>query len=80
MVTFIGLLLPFLGTTLGAATIFLMKDQIKPGVQKAMLGFASGVMIAASFWSLLQPAIDRAEAMEGLPAYLVQKEKRKRAY
>ena len=48
----IGLLLPFIGTTLGAATIFLMKDQINPKVQKAMLGFASGVMVAASVWSL----------------------------
>ena len=41
----LGLLLPFIGTTLGAATIFLMKDQINPKVQKAMLGFASGVMV-----------------------------------
>ena len=54
----LGLLLPFIGTTLGAATIFLMKDQINPKVQKAMLGFASGVMVAASVWSLLIPAMN----------------------
>ncbi len=59
----IGLLLPFIGTTLGAATIFLMKDQINPKVQKAMLGFASGVMVAASVWSLLIPAMNMSENM-----------------
>ncbi len=63
METLIGLLLPFIGTTLGAATIFLMKDQIKPGIQKAMLGFASGVMVAASVWSLLIPAMNMSENM-----------------
>ncbi len=63
METLIGLLLPFIGTTLGAATIFLMKDQIKPGIQKAMLGFASGVMVAASVWSLLIPAMNMSEDM-----------------
>ena len=59
----LGLLLPFIGTTLGAATIFLMKDQINPKVQKAMLGFASGVMVAASVWSLLIPAMNMSEDM-----------------
>ena len=59
----LGLLLPFIGTTLGAATIFLMKDQINPKVQKAMLGFASGVMVAASVWSLLIPAMNMSENM-----------------
>lgn len=59
----IGLLLPFIGTTFGAATIFLMKDQINPKVQKAMLGFASGVMVAASVWSLLIPAMNMSENM-----------------
>ncbi len=59
----LGLLLPFIGTTLGAGTIFLMKDQIKPGIQKAMLGFASGVMVAASVWSLLIPAMNMSEDM-----------------
>ena len=59
----LGLLLPFIGTALGAATIFLMKDQINPKVQKAMLGFASGVMVAASVWSLLIPAMNMSENM-----------------
>lgn len=57
-------------TALGAATVVFFSTP-NPKILNLMLGFASGVMIAASFWSLLQPAIERAEAMEGLPAYLV---------
>jgi len=57
-------------TALGAATVVFFTSP-KPKVLNLMLGFASGVMIAASFWSLLQPAIERAESMDGLPAYLV---------
>ena len=57
----IGLLIPFLGTTLGSAMVFLMKDKINPKVQKLLLGFAAGVMIAASIWSLIIPSIDMAE-------------------
>ena len=53
-----GLLIPFLGTVLGAAFVFFMKDEMSPRVQKTLLGFASGVMVAASVWSLLIPAID----------------------
>jgi ZIP family zinc transporter len=56
----IGLLIPFLGTLLGSAMVFLLKDRIAPGWQKFMLGFASGVMIAASVWSLLIPSIEMA--------------------
>ena len=56
-----GLLIPFLGTTLGSALVFLMKDKINPKVQKLLLGFASGVMIAASIWSLITPSIEMAE-------------------
>jgi len=56
-----GLLIPFLGTVLGAAMVFLLKDEISPRLQKLLLGFASGVMIAASVWSLLIPSIDMAE-------------------
>lgn len=52
----------FLATALGAATVFLFKQDIKPNTQKAFLGFAAGVMIAASVWSLLIPAIEMAEA------------------
>lgn len=58
----IGVAIPLLGTTLGAAMVFFMKGQMNEQLQKALLGFASGVMIAASVWSLLIPAIDMAEA------------------
>jgi ZIP family zinc transporter len=57
-------------TALGAATVVFFKSP-NPKALNLMLGFASGVMIAASFWSLLQPAIERAEAASGLPAYFV---------
>lgn len=46
-------LIPFLGTTLGSAMVFLMKNKMNKKIEKLLLGFASGVMIAASFWSLL---------------------------
>jgi len=62
MQLFLGLLIPFLGTTLGAATVFLMKNKMNATVEKLLLGFASGVMIAASVWSLLMPSIDMAES------------------
>lgn len=54
----IGLLLPFLGTTLGAACVFLMRKAIAPRLQKTLTGFAAGVMVAASVWSLLIPSIE----------------------
>ncbi|MDE7312991.1 MAG: ZIP family metal transporter [Eubacterium sp.] len=57
-------------TALGAATVVFFKSP-NTRLLNLMLGFASGVMIAASFWSLLQPAIERAEARRGIPAYLV---------
>ncbi|MDO5541302.1 MAG: ZIP family metal transporter [Eubacteriales bacterium] len=57
----VTLLIPLLGTTLGAAMVFLMKKEISPKIEKALLGFAAGVMIAASVWSLLIPAIDMAQ-------------------
>ena len=56
----IGLLLPLLGTMLGAAFVFFMKDEVPPRLQKTLLGFASGVMVAASVWSLLIPAIENS--------------------
>lgn len=59
----IGVLIPFLGTTLGAACVFFMRDAIKPILQKTLLGFASGVMVAASIWSLLIPAMEMSEEM-----------------
>lgn len=61
----IGLLIPFMGTTLGAACVFFMRDKLHRLVQKCLLGFASGVMVAASVWSLLIPAIDMAETKMG---------------
>ena len=60
----------WLVTALGAATVVLFKSP-NPKILNLMLGFAAGVMIAASFWSLLQPAIERAEAAGNMPAYLV---------
>ena len=56
----LGLLLPLFGTTLGAGCVFFLKHQIHPLVQKALLGFASGVMVAAAVWSLLIPAMDQS--------------------
>ena len=58
-----GILIPFLGTGLGAGMVFFLKDQLSDRVQKLLTGFAAGVMVAASFWSLLQPALDSSEAM-----------------
>ena len=57
----IGLIIPLLGTMLGAAFVFLMKDQMSARLQKLLLGFASGVMVAASVWSLLIPAMEMKE-------------------
>lgn len=57
----IGTGITFLATILGAATVFLFKDKINPAFQKGFLGFAAGVMIAASIWSLLMPAMEMAK-------------------
>ena len=57
----IGILLPLLGTMLGSAFVFFMKKEIPDRLQKTLLGFASGVMVAASVWSLLIPSIDLAQ-------------------
>lgn len=57
----IGLMIPFLGTTLGSAMVFFMRKEMNKKIEKMLLGFAAGVMIAASVWSLLIPAIDMAE-------------------
>ena len=56
----IGLIIPLLGTMLGAAFVFLMKNEMSPRLQKTLLGFASGVMVAASVWSLLIPSMEMA--------------------
>ena len=67
----IGLLIPLLGTMLGASFVFFMKRDMPERLQKALLGFASGVMVAASVWSLLIPSIDMSHdegAMQVVPA------------
>ena len=56
-----GILIPFLGTTVGAGSVFFVKNEIKPVIQKLLLGFASGIMVAASVWSLLIPAMEMCE-------------------
>ena len=56
-----GILIPFLGTTIGAGSVFFVKNEIKPAIQKLLLGFASGIMVAASVWSLLIPAMEMCE-------------------
>ena len=71
--TFFGLLIPFLGTSLGAACVFFMRRSLSDMVQRSLTGFAAGVMVAASVWSLLIPAIDQASAMGHLaflPAFI----------
>lgn len=60
---FAGILIPFLGTTLGAACVLFMKKEISKGIQKILGGFAAGVMVAASVWSLLIPSIEQSEDM-----------------
>jgi len=58
-----GIFLPFAGTSLGAACVFVMKGTLHMGLRRALTGFAAGVMVAASIWSLLVPAMEQAEAM-----------------
>lgn len=69
MEVFWGLVIPFIGTTLGSAMVFFMKNKINNKVEKILLGFASGVMIAASIWSLLIPSIDMAKE-QGVIAWI----------
>ena len=73
MEVFYGVLIPFLGTTLGAACVFCMKAALSDRVQRMLTGFASGVMVAASIWSLLIPAISQSAGMGKmafLPAFI----------
>lgn len=60
---FYGILIPFLGTSLGAASVFFLKQSLGDHIQRALTGFAAGVMVAASIWSLLIPAMDQAAAL-----------------
>ena len=63
MNTFLGILIPFLGTTLGACCVFFMRRSLEERVQRMLTGFAAGVMVAASVWSLLIPAIEQSEGL-----------------
>lgn len=67
--TIIGITVPFIGTTLGSAMVFLLRKELGSRLQKTLLGFASGVMIAASVWSLIIPAIDMA-AEQGVISWI----------
>ncbi len=73
METFLGILIPFLGTTLGAMCVFFMRKKLGDLVQRALAGFAAGVMVTASIWSLLIPAIEQSKEMGSfsfLPAFI----------
>ena len=70
--TVLGLLIPFVGTAAGAGCVFFMRKALSQTVQKALSGFAAGVMVAASIWSLLEPAMEQCSHMEKwafLPAF-----------
>ena len=57
-----GILIPFFGTSLGSSFVFFMKKKMSENFQKIIVGFASGVMIAASIWSLILPSVEMAES------------------
>lgn len=70
---FYGIMIPFLGTTLGAACVLFMKKSMDETLQKILIGFAAGVMVAASIWSLLLPSIEQSNGMgklSFLPAFI----------
>ena len=66
MTTFYGILIPFLGTSFGAACVFFMRQALNKQIQRALTGFAAGVMVAASIWSLLIPAIEQSARLRML--------------
>lgn len=69
----LGLLIPFLGTAAGSSCVFFLRKELKIGVQRALSGFAAGVMVAAAIWSLIVPAIDQSEVLGQLaflPAFI----------
>ncbi len=73
MGAFYGVLIPFIGTSLGAACVFFMKKTLSDTVQRLLTGFAAGVMVAASVWSLLIPSVEQSQAMGRLaflPAFI----------
>ena len=63
MIMLDGFIIPFMGTTLGSACVFFMKSELSISVQRALTGFAAGVMVAASIWSLIIPAIEQSSTM-----------------
>ena len=69
MTTFYGILIPFLGTSFGAACVFFMRQALNEQIRRALTGFAAGVMVAASVWSLLIPAIEQSAGL-GTLAFL----------
>ncbi len=71
--TITGLMIPFIGTALGSACVFFLKNDIKISVQRLLTGFAAGVMVAASIWSLIVPSIEQSEGLGSLaflPAFI----------
>ncbi len=66
----LGIMIPFIGTSLGAACVYFMKNELKEKVQKGLSGFAAGVMVAASIWSLLIPAMEMVEEKLGRMAWM----------
>lgn len=64
----IGLMVPFVGTALGSMMVLFMKDELNPNLQRILTGFAAGVMVSASFWSLLIPAVEQATESMGKKA------------
>ena len=69
----VGLLIPFIGTSAGAACVFFLRRELSVSIQRALTGFAAGVMVAASIWSLIVPAIEQSEKLGRwafLPAFL----------
>ena len=69
----LGLLIPFIGTAAGAACVFFLRKDLKTSIQRALTGFAAGVMVAASIWSLIVPAIEQSadkERLAFLPAFI----------
>lgn len=73
MQTFLGILIPFIGTSLGSACVLFMKKELSDKVQRALTGFAAGVMVAASIWSLIIPAIEQSSEfgkLAFLPAFI----------
>ena len=69
----LGLLIPFAGTAAGSACVFFLRKDLKKSVQRALSGFAAGVMVAASIWSLIVPSIEQSANLERfafLPAFI----------